>query len=74
MAVLYTSVLVKLLGAKFYEKDMEFNLPEAKWGSGYRTVFDSAKSVINYEPRLALPNGKVTLAAHSMQIWFVNRD
>ena len=54
--------------------DMEFTLPEAKWGSGYRTVFDSAKSVINYEPRLALPSGKVTLAAHSLQIWFVNRD
>ena len=54
--------------------DMEFTLPEAKWGSGYRTVFDSAKSVINYEPRLALPSGKVTLAAHSVQIWFVNRD
>ena len=53
--------------------DVEFTLPEAKWGSAYRTVFDSATSVINYEPKLSTPSGKVNVAAHSIQIWFVNR-
>ena len=54
-------------------EDTNFTLPESKWGSGYRTVFDSAKSVVNYEPRLASPASRVNVAAHSLQIWFVNR-
>ena len=54
-------------------EDTNFTLPESKWGSGYRTVFDSAKSVVNYEPRLASPASRVSVAAHSLQIWFVNR-
>jgi glycogen operon protein len=63
--------LLMLLNAESENK--EFTLPEGKWGSGYRTVFDSATSVINYEPKLAAPGGKVVVAGHAIQIWFVNR-
>ena len=63
--------LLMLLNAE--SKDVEFTLPEGKWGSAYRTVFDSAASVVNYEPKLAAPSGKVHVTAHAIQIWFVNR-
>ena len=63
--------LLMLLNAE--DKAVEFTLPEGQWGSAYRTVFDSGSSVLNYEPKLAAPNGKVIVAAHSIQIWFVNR-
>jgi glycogen operon protein len=63
--------LLMLLNAE--DRDVEFTLPAGKWGSGFRTVFDSGASVIDYEPKLAAPNGKVTVAAHGIQIWFVNR-
>ena len=63
--------LLMLLNAE--AKEMEFTLPEGKWGSAYRAVFDSSKSVVNYEPKLAQAEGKVIVAAHAIQIWFVNR-
>jgi glycogen operon protein len=63
--------LLMLLNAE--DREVEFTLPESKWGSAYRTVFDSGASVIDYEPRLAAPDGKVNVAAHGIQIWFVNR-
>jgi len=52
----------------------EFTLPGVHLGDSFRSVFDSAENVLHYSPRLALPESKVILQAHAVQVWLVNRD
>ncbi len=50
-----------------------FSLPNEKWGSLYRAIFDSAEPVATFEPRIAKPTTETVLEPHSIQIWLVNR-
>ena len=52
----------------------EFTLPGVRIGDSFRSVFDSAENVLHYSPRLAVPESKVILQAHAVQVWLVNRD
>ncbi len=52
----------------------EFTLPGVHFGDSFRSVFDSAENVLHYSPRLAVPESKVILQAHAVQVWLVNRD
>jgi glycogen operon protein len=51
----------------------EFTLPDEKWGSTFRTVFDSSFENSLFEPKIAKPADVTTVAAHAVQVWLVNR-
>ena len=64
-------MLLLLNGA---HSDIEFVLPAAKWGSSYRSIFDSSQGIESHEPRIA-PDGDVTiLRPHTVQVWLANRN
>ena len=50
-----------------------FTLPDNTWGQAYRCIFDASKDVATYEPVIAAPQAKVTVAQHSAQVWLVTR-
>ena len=52
---------------------IECAMPEEKWGSSYRSVFDSSEKITEYEPKIALPLGKHTVQSHTVQVWLTNR-
>lgn len=54
-------------------EDQEFTLPHEKWGTAFRTVFDSAFQLANFEPTIAQPGEVTKVAAHAVQVWLVNR-
>ena len=53
---------------------IECAMPEEKWGSSYRSVFDSSEAIEEYEPKIALPSEKQVLHAHAVQVWLTNRS
>jgi glycogen operon protein len=55
-------------------EEMQFTLPDSKWGSSYRRIFDAASSVILHEPQIQLPEVQVTVAPHCAQVWLVTRQ
>ena len=55
-------------------QEQEFTLPAQKWGSAFRTVFDSAFDLQNFEPTIAKPGETTKVAAHAAQVWLVNRN
>ena len=54
-------------------EEQEFTLPHEKWGTAFRTVFDSAFDMVNFEPTIAQPGGVTKVAAHAAQVWLVTR-
>jgi glycogen operon protein len=50
-----------------------FTLPDSKWGSSYRRIFDAASPVALHEPQIQAPAVKVSVAAHCAQVWLVTR-
>ena len=54
-------------------EEQEFALPNEKWGTAFRTVFDSAFEVVNFEPTISQPGGVTKVAAHAAQVWLVTR-
>lgn len=55
-------------------EEQEFTLPAEKWGTAFRTVFDSAFDMQNFEPSISQPGGVTKVAAHAAQVWLVNRN
>lgn len=51
-----------------------FTLPDAKWGSSYRRIFDAASPVTLHEPQIQQPEVKVSVAPHCAQVWLVTRN
>jgi len=50
-----------------------FTLPDQTWGEAFRCIFDAAKDIATYEPAIAAPQAKITVAQHSAQVWLVTR-
>ena len=50
-----------------------FILPSDKWGSSFRSIFDSASHISTFEPKILAPNEPTILPPHSLQVWLVNR-
>lgn len=50
-----------------------FTLPDEKWGTSYRRIFDASSAVALHEPQLKLPTDKVSVSAHCAQVWLVTR-
>ena len=50
-----------------------FTLPDNTWGEAFRCIFDASQAITSYEPAIAAPSAKVTVAQHSAQVWLVSR-
>ena len=50
-----------------------FTLPDQQWGETFRCIFDASTNVATYEPVIALPSAKISVPAHSAQVWLVSR-
>jgi pullulanase/glycogen debranching enzyme len=55
-------------------QEHEFTLPNATWGDSFRCVFDSNARIAEFNPALKRPSDTTRVAAHSIQVWFVNRS
>lgn len=55
-------------------RPINFVLPHAKWGSSYRSIFDSSEGIESYEPRIALDGDVTILRPHTVQVWLANRN
>ena len=51
-----------------------FTLPDEKWGTSFRRIFDAASPVLTHEPVISLPTQKVNVAPHCAQVWLVTRS
>jgi glycogen operon protein len=51
-----------------------FTLPDSKWGTSYRRIFDAASRVVLHEPQIQQPEVKVSVAPHFAQVWLVTRQ
>lgn len=54
-------------------QDTVFTLPDEQWGETFRCIFDAAQDVATYEPIIATSRAKISVAAHSVQVWLVSR-
>jgi glycogen operon protein len=54
-------------------EEQTFTLPNEKWGSAFRSIFDSSSKTSTFEPSLAKPGDETKVAAHAAQVWLVNR-
>ena len=54
-------------------EEQEFTLPDEKWGTAFRSVFDSSIPTSSFEPSIAAPSGVTKVASHAAQVWLVNR-
>jgi glycogen operon protein len=48
-----------------------FTLPDNTWGEAFRCIFDASQDIATYEPVIAAPQSKITVAQHSAQVWLV---
>lgn len=55
-------------------QEHEFTLPNATWGDTFRSVFDSHQKISDFNPALKRPSDTTMVAAHSVQVWLVNRS
>ena len=55
-------------------QETPFTLPNEKWGTSYRRIFDAASPVETHEPIIQLPASKVNVASHCAQVWLVTRS
>lgn len=53
--------------------DHEFTLPNQTWGDSFRTLFDSAERINEFNPTLKKPSDKTLVKAMSVQVWIINR-
>lgn len=53
--------------------DHEFILPNRTWGDSFRTVFDSAERINDFNPTLKKPSDSTVVKALSVQVWLINR-
>ena len=63
-----------LLMLNSFGAETEFKLPDENWGESYRSIFDSSKQIAEYNPVIAKPSSKITVSAHSTQVWLVTRS
>ena len=55
-------------------EETSFTLPDEKWGTSFRRIFDAASPVLTHEPVISLPTQKVNVAPHCAQVWLVTRS
>ena len=55
-------------------EETPFTLPDEKWGTSFRRIFDAASPVETHEPIIQLPGSKVNLSSHCAQVWLVTRS
>jgi glycogen operon protein len=53
--------------------ETQFTLPDSKWGSSYRRIFDASSPVMLHEPQIKPPEMQVFVAPHCAQVWLVTR-
>ena len=51
-----------------------FTLPDEKWGTSFRRIFDASSPVETHQPIIELPAAKVSVAPHCAQVWLVTRS
>ena len=51
-----------------------FTLPDNKWGTSFRRIFDASAFVETHEPIICSPSEKVKVAPHCAQVWLVTRS
>jgi glycogen operon protein len=54
--------------------ETSFTLPDEKWGTSFRRIFDAASPVLTHEPVISLPSQKVSVAPHCAHVWLVTRS
>lgn len=54
-------------------REFSFTLPNQAWGDSFRSVFDSTARIEEFNPTLKKPSESTVVAAHSAQVWVVNR-
>ena len=50
-----------------------FTLPDQQWGQSFRCIFDASQVVETYEPVIQTPSTKISVPAHTVQVWLVTR-
>ena len=50
-----------------------FTLPNESWGQTFRCIFDASQESATYQPLIAAPSTKISVAAHCAQVWLVSR-
>jgi glycogen operon protein len=50
-----------------------FTLPDQQWGQSFRCIFDASQVVETYEPVIQTPSAKISVPAHTVQVWLVTR-
>jgi glycogen operon protein len=63
-----------MVSANSYSSEQIFTLPESKWGTSYRCIFDSAEKVLEYSPQIFMPGEKVILEPHSVRVFIANLE
>jgi glycogen operon protein len=51
-----------------------FTLPDSKWGTSFRRIFDASAFVDIHEPIINMPSEKVNVSPHCAQVWLVTRS
>ena len=55
-------------------EETAFTLPDSKWGTSFRRIFDAASFVDTHEPIIKMPAEKVKVSPHCAQVWLVTRS
>jgi len=55
-------------------EETAFTLPDEKWGTSFRRIFDASSPVETHQPIIELPAAKVSVAPHCAQVWLVTRS
>jgi glycogen operon protein len=55
-------------------EETRFTLPDSKWGTSFRRIFDASSFVDTHEPIICAPAEKVLLSPHCAQVWLVTRS
>jgi isoamylase len=55
-------------------EETTFTLPDNKWGTSFRRIFDASALVDTHEPIISAPSGRVNLSPHCAQVWLVTRS
>jgi glycogen operon protein len=55
-------------------EETAFTLPDSKWGTSFRRIFDASSFVDTHEPIINMPSEKVNVSPHCAQVWLVTRS
>ena len=55
-------------------EETRFTLPDSKWGTSFRRIFDASAFVDTHEPIIKLPSEKVSVSPHCAHVWLVTRS